>query len=125
MKEKILFDRKDAITQKNKELSLLLGTLIGELDRVGKDPDDETVLKVIKKMAEGCKICNLIDQQKMLEKYLPKMMNEDELTEKIKEFIVKESLTKKDMGKVMKYLKDNYANLYDGKLASQITSKML
>ena len=55
LKEKIIEERNLAIKSRDKEKSTLLGTLLGELDRQGKNPNDDMVLSVIKKMTEGCK----------------------------------------------------------------------
>ena len=124
-KEKIIEDRNSALKIRDKELSALLCTVVGELDRQGKYPSDEIVLRTIKKMSESCKECGNFKDSQILEKYLPKLMNEEELTTKIKEIVCNENLTKNDLGKVMKILKDQYANLYDGRMASQIASNIL
>jgi len=126
LKEKIIEERNLAIKSRDKEKSTLLGTLLGELDRQGKNPNDDMVLSVIKKMTEGCKECGDLKDSIVLETYLPKIFTEEELILKIKEIITNENLNgKKDLGKVMKSLKDNYANLYDGRIASQLAGKIL
>lgn len=83
-------------------------------------------LKVIKKMSEGSKECKKFEDAKILDTYLPQMYTEAELEQIIGFYINVEGVhEKKDMGKVMKFLKDTHSGKYDGKLASQIVSKKL
>lgn len=57
-----------------------------------------------------------------LERFLPKQMNEAELSEAIKKF--QASTPGANMGAVMKALKDTYPGLYDSKLASELAKKL-
>jgi Glu-tRNA(Gln) amidotransferase subunit E-like FAD-binding protein len=64
------------------------------------------------------------------EEFLPKIMNEQELTKTIT--IILQSLinddsdkTPKLMGSIMKILKSDFKDLYDGKMASQLTKALL
>lgn len=50
----------------------------------------------------------------ILHSYLPKQLTKEEL-----EAIIK-NLNTKNVGEIMKHLKDNYSGVYDGKLASEI-----
>lgn len=62
----------------------------------------------------------------ILSVYLPKQMTLDELNDAIKDSIQKVGATsKKDMGKVMKYLTSTYGNTFDGKMASQKVQEFL
>ena len=68
------------------------------------------------------------EQQEMfvLKNYLPKMLSEEALTAIISEHIDNSGYESiKDMGQVMKFLSTNYANQYDGKLASTIVRNLL
>lgn len=56
-----------------------------------------------------------------LEKYLPEMLSEDDLRAIAEEF----ALTGKKMPDMMKHLKAEYPNQYDGKLASTIAKEIL
>jgi uncharacterized protein YqeY len=65
-------------------------------------------------------------EKEVLDRYLPKTLSEDELTKVVEELIEKNGFTTmKDMGNVMKILKETYPNQYDGKLASTIIRNKL
>lgn len=126
IKERIIKDRIDAMKNGNTEQRLILSTVLGELDRISKDPSDDQVVKVIKKMVDSNIECGTIKENEYLEVYLPKMISEEDLKQIIIEEMTRnEYSTMKDMGKVMGYLKQNYAGQYDGKLASDIIKKYL
>ena len=62
----------------------------------------------------------------VLKNYLPRMLSEEALTAIISEHIDNSGYESiKDMGQVMKFLSTNYANQYDGKLASTIVRNLL
>jgi len=126
LKEKIQSDKILALKDASRSLNTLLGTVLGEMDRVSKDPTDEESTKIIRKMIESSRLChNEVDAQ-ILESYLPKLISTDELEKIIKEFCSKENVSsKKDIGKVMNFLKQNYNGLYDGKIAGGIINKFL
>ena len=99
-----------------------------ELKSQGKEATDADLIKIISKVIkeldeekEGniktgrLEEAKAIDQQKaVIEKYLPKMMNEDE----IRSVIAK--LEDKSMPSVMKYFKANYDGQVDMSLVSKI-----
>lgn len=126
-KEKIQSDRLSAMKSGNKELATLLGSVIGEMDRIGKTPTDDESIRIIKKMIESSKECNKFDDAKILDIYMPKQLSEQELENIIMSYIeTNDYLCRKiNMGDVMKYLKDTYGSTYDGKSASQIVRKVL
>lgn len=77
-------------------------------------------------MKEGCKECGNDEEIKILDEYLPSLYTEDHLGTIISDYILKEAIEyKKDMGKIMKWLKDNHLGKYDGKIASAIVNKKL
>lgn len=126
IKERIQTDKANAFKSGNKELNILLSTVIGEMDRTGKNPTDEECLRIIKKMAESSKECELFEDVKLLETYLPELMTEDELYAIISTHCkIMNWIEKKDMGNVMKHLKEHYTGRYDGKLASTLVSQYL
>jgi uncharacterized protein YqeY len=127
LKEKILADKTLATKESNKSLSILLGVVLGEIDRrPDKNDSDEIVINILKKMVENSKICGVDFEISQLEKYLPKQITEEELETIITDYVTKENIeSKKDMGKIMSYLKTNYNGQYDGKSASIIISKKL
>ena len=68
------------------------------------------------------------EQQEMfaLMNYLPKMLSESELKSAIDEIVLNNGFaTMKDMGNVMKVLKEKYPNQYDGKTASTYIKEKL
>jgi len=69
---------------------------------------------------------NEMDELKILNSYLPKMMSEQELSTLIKEVISDTSATSmSDMGKVMPEIMKRSAGKADGKMAQQIVSDLL
>ena len=127
LKNRIVKDRIANFKDINKRNTL--GTLIGELDRKDKEPDDIIVIATIKKMIEGCKEVGTrekMDEIEIIRVYLPKELTEDELVNLIKEDIVKNNyLSVKDMGKIMKVFNHKLCGQYDGKLASNIVKSLL
>lgn len=109
----------------------LFTTLLGEAEMVGKNagnraPTDEEVVSVIKKFIknneETLKVATLPEQVFMLnaevfalQQLLPKQLDEDTLR-----MITKNC---KDLPDFMRYLKQEYAGRYDGKLASAIAKE--
>jgi uncharacterized protein YqeY len=133
--------KKDQLTarkEKDKAKASLLTTLIGELDSdvTGKsttkvEVTDAMVVAKIKKFVKsldalvlllgsnGPKQTEALMEISILAVYLPKYLTEGELTEIIKSFDTT------NMGTVMKLLKEQYAGLYDGKLASKIAKQLV
>lgn len=109
----------------------LLTTLLGEAEMVGKNagnraPTDEEVVTVIKKFIKNIDetmavikhpegSAQLVGEKAALEKFLPKQLDEDTLR-----MITKNC---KDLPDFMRYLKQEYAGRYDGKLASAIAKE--
>lgn len=62
-----------------------------------------------------------VKEKEVLDAYLPKMLSENELSVIIDKIVTEnEFSTMKNMGAVMKILKETYQNQYDGKLASTL-----
>ena len=62
-----------------------------------------------------------VKEKEVLDAYLPKMLSENELSVIIDKIVTEnEFSTMKNMGAVMKILKETYPNQYDGKLASTL-----
>lgn len=98
-----------------------LGFIKSELTREIKTPDDAYVVGKLKGMYKKLEESNSISELEIevLNAYIPKQLNEDELNLIIKGMI-NESETKPNMGVMMKNLQANYAGQYDGKLASEL-----
>lgn len=121
----------------------LLTALDGEATRVGKDKanresTDEEVVAVIRKFLKG--IDETIEalrktgrptgqpecEREILSAYLPKQLSAEELETVIAGLVA--ALPEKKpaaLGQVMGSLKERYAGLYDGKLASEAIKKAL
>jgi len=132
-------DQLQARKNRNTLEATLLTTLIGEAANIGKndgnrETTDQEVVQVVKKFIKGMDetLAVLYDrkdfdtaegvemEKKILTNYLPKQMTGQQIMDALKESGL--SLNK---GICMKYLKDNFAGQYDGKLASQIIDELL
>jgi hypothetical protein len=58
----------------------------------------------------------------LLEEILPKTLTKEELEDIIDDYLVIK--LEAPLGEVMKYLKTNYSGQYDGKIASQVFSRV-
>lgn len=101
----------------------LISTIIGELDRKSKTPNEAEVMSVIKKIRDADLEVTLTDQiaeeLKFLNGLIPRSLSEDG----IREIVSSLSFTK--IGDYMSYFKDNYPGRYDGKLLSSIVKSKL
>jgi uncharacterized protein YqeY len=126
--EKINKDFMLAYKAKEMEKKDFLGVLKTEVTKESKTPEDEYVVAKIKSMIKNAEATNSLSEAELsvLETYLPTQLSEVELEVIINEFITTMGLnTPRDMGKVMSYLKTEYDGQYDGKVASNITKKIL
>ncbi len=112
----------------------LLTTLIGEAAVIGKNDGnrnttDAEIVAVIKKFIKGINetlnhtvnLDNFIELQAekyILESYLPKQMTKEEILDVLRFEVKNKSI-------LMKFLKDNYASKYDGKVAAQAVDEYL
>ncbi len=98
----------------HKEDRVLMSAVLGELDRISKNPSDAECIAVIKKMVESSKECGNLEEVKILEQFLPKQMTDLEIMAVINQnqFPV--------LGDCMKWFKQNKAGLYDGKLVTEL-----
>lgn len=127
--KKIKADQLTARIAKDSIKTALLTTLIGDAEMVGKNAGRETtddeVVAVIKKFLKNNlefqkHVTNddLTTEQAILESYLPKQLTTGELIEIITNNFGDELKSKK--GAIMKFLKENYAGLYDGATAAKV-----
>ncbi|MGB5701514.1 MAG: GatB/YqeY domain-containing protein [Polyangiales bacterium] len=101
------------------------------------DPDEITVLsRAVKSRRDSIKSYvdggrqDLADKEQaeieVIQRYLPKPLSDDEAREAIAAIVTEVGAsTKKDLGKVMKALRDRYPGQIDGKLASTIAGELL
>lgn len=116
----------------------LLTTLIGEIETALRKPDPKseaevivtTVKAFVKRIDEFLVVApqspqsiTLLVEREILEKYLPAQVSEDTIRASIKGQFPE--LTTKDKGSVMKFLKAEYQDGYDGATASKIFDSLL
>jgi hypothetical protein len=106
--------------------AFLLTTLLGEVGIVAKnagrtDATDEEVIATIKKfiknnesIPDGARNVTHDAELHILEAYLPKQLTREDLV------ALKHVMNPANKGEWMKFLKENYAGRYDGKLASEV-----
>jgi uncharacterized protein YqeY len=127
--ELINYDITKAIIAKDYITRDILKVLKGEIERnKGKvELTDADIVKLVKKLIEGVvETTNNEFEIKVLEKYIPKQMSDNEM--KIAINLVKDTEgwnSPKDMGKIMAHFKTNYDGLYDGKSLSNIVKEIL
>lgn len=107
----------------NKESRLILGTLLSELDRDDKikagdfrNPSNDDVIRVIKKMIESNKLINSnesLNENKLLEQFIPKQLTE----EQIDSILRRENFN--SIKDCMSFFKEVYPGLYNGQLVSK------
>ena len=129
--------------RKNRDsIASLLTTLLSEVSIVGKNAnrettDDEAIAVIKKFIKNNADTLSLVTDEsihvgltreiEVLEAFLPKQLNEDELRFIILDILdhFEKTSQKKDMGSVMKTLKNNFGGRYDGALASKIIKELL
>ena len=132
-------DRINAMKSKDEITKNLLTALIGEATSVGKnDGDRETtdaeIVAVVKKFIKNAEETKTLSLQngrdvtlaekelEILMKMVPVQMTETSLKAVLEDY--KKKNTDAKLGDGMKYLKENYAGLYDGKLASKVCKEV-
>jgi uncharacterized protein YqeY len=136
--QKIKDDQLQARKQSLKEIASILTTLIGEASKIGKDDGnrestDAEVVAVIKKFIKNINetlsvkvSSDLLLEKATLEAYLPEQLTGDDLVIAVKRACLRaEAESVRDMGKVMKELKEKHDGQYDGKEASNIVKELL
>jgi uncharacterized protein YqeY len=142
--EQIKIDSLSARKAKSELKATLLTTLYSEVVNVGKnngnrDTTDTEAVAVIKKFLKGVdETLNFLGEKvdprrdvalvekAILEAYLPKQMSESELKIVIADLIgVLPEKNPKQMGVLMKQLKERYDGQYDGQLASKMIKEQL
>lgn len=101
----------------------LISTIIGELDRKSKNPNEAEVMSVIKKIRDADLEVTMTDQiakeLDFLDGLIPKSLSEDEMKK------IVSSLPFTKIGEYMSYFKENYPGQYEGKLLSSIVKEKL
>lgn len=131
----------DARKRRDNIAAPFLVTLLSEASVPGlndgkRASTDEEVLAVIRKFLKNNAEVLLVRpndtvaqaEKQMLEGYLPRQLSEGELRAAL-EAVAREanitSISQKDMGVLMKGLKERYNGQYDGKTAQQVVSSLI
>jgi uncharacterized protein YqeY len=144
LKEKLERDLHEAMRQRDARrkgvLRMALSAIqTAEATRKEPLPDDEVVVllrKEVKRREEALQMMRDADREdlvpdeeaelEILRAYLPRMMDESEITELAKEVIVEvEATSPSDMGKVMGALMPRVKGKADGRVVSQIVRQLL
>ena len=136
-------DQLQARKDRNSSLAMFLTTLYSEAGRPGLDDGkrestDAEVTAVIKKFIKNSEevLANLApsDERSVnaqaeidtLNRYLPKQLTQDSLETIIRAEVVLHGFdSMKNLGAIMKFMKDKYDGRYDGKLASTVAKSQL
>lgn len=128
MTEITLFSQIISFRACHKEHRTLLGTLLGEISRDPdlnkkgdpRNPSDADCIRIIKKMVESNKEVNTpetLKENETLSLFLPKQLELHDITF----FIKRENF--QSIGDCMKWFKENYEGLYNGKEVSSAFQK--
>lgn len=124
--EKIRAEQLEARKSRDTIRAALLTTLLGEVGLVAKnagrtDATDEEVIATVKKfiknnesIGEGIRHVTHDAELHILDGYLPQQLSREELV------ALRVAMDHPNKGDWMKFLKENYAGRYDGKLASEV-----
>jgi len=117
----------NAMKARETEKLSILRVVTGEFGRIGKDLTDEEVLKVLRKMAENANDLGNDEEFKILDSYLPKMLEPKEIKVIVKNIIEFNNFTSiKEMGQVMGKIKQNKeSQLIDMRAASILVRELL
>ena len=127
LQTRIREDMLNAMKSRDTETVSLLRVVGGEFGRVSRDISDEEAIKIIRKMSENAKELGNQNEVDILDKYLPKMIGENQIRIIVGNIINEHGFTgMQDMGKVMGELKKlPTAAQIDGKIASKLVREML
>ena len=144
LKEELMKDLKEAMKEKNtikKDTVQMVRAAILQIEKdKGIEVDDNKIIEIIAKEVKGKKDAlvefekggrdDLIEQTnkeiEVLEKYLPKQLSKDEITEIVKEVIASLGATSmKDMGKIMANVMPKIKGRADGGMVNAIAKELL
>jgi len=125
VQERVQLDLEAAIILRDNPTKDILKVVIGEFNRGEKIVKDEKALHIIKKMYQNAKEFGTAHEMDVLEGYLPKLLSKKDLTTNIEHYIVTNNLLIRNLGKVMSFLKTDFPDRYDGKIAASIAKEIL
>jgi uncharacterized protein YqeY len=120
----------------------IYSTLIGEVEMIGKNQnrsvEDKDVIKSLNKFNENIEMflnqniseekrTELLAEQSIYKKYMPTVtiMSDEELTTILKEIITSLNASVRDVGLVMKSLKEKHEGTFNGKVAAALIKQLL
>ncbi len=144
MKNRINNDLKQAMKSKDKEKLMVLRSLKSEMrnyeiDKGGEITDSELINLIRKAVKSRQQSYDLyiagnrkdladveLNEMEILKEYLPAELSEEEVTKEVESVIAEiPNASKKDMGKVMKILREKLSGRVDGKTLSNIVKAKL
>ena len=109
----------------HKESRIILGVLLGEFQKIEKDPKhksseitDDECINIIKKLIQSNIECNELEENKILEQFIPSQLDSSEISEIILEGQFK------SIKECMNFFKEQYNGRYNGKEVSEIYKKL-
>jgi uncharacterized protein YqeY len=124
IQNQINFEMKQSMKSGDTASRDFLRVVMGEFGRVGKVLNDDQALKVIKKMHSNAVELGDDYEEKVLERWLPKTLDEIALTQLIGNIIADNEWTEmSDLGKIMQELKKTSG--VDMKTASKFAREMI
>jgi len=143
LKEKIFSDLKSAMKERKTEtvsvLRMLLSQIHNEEIEKKSEISDEEVLKIIKKELKKREQAIAIyeekkdeefaakekSEMKILEKYLPQMLSEEEIEHLIEEIIQEKKTEKPNLGDLISAVMKKAAGRADGRLVANLVKKKI
>jgi uncharacterized protein YqeY len=126
LQERIISDLRESMKNREEDKKSLLRVIISEMNRVGKVLTDDEVVRILKTLKENAIVMNNDNEVKIIQEYLPKMLDDNELLVEIKLIIENNGFTSiKEIGKIMGELKTKFGSTYDGKKANELIKMML
>jgi len=144
LKERLLDDLKNSMKEKNeirKNTITLIRSAILQQEKDNKVVlEDEQITQIIAKEAKKRKdsladyeksgredlISQINEEISILSEYLPKQLSKEEVTEIVKSTVEELNATSmKDMGKIMKVVKEKVGVTADGKMINEIVKEIL
>lgn len=127
IQKKLQLDAAKAMKDRNKDKLVLLRTVLGELDRIGKEVSDTDADKVIRSMWITASETENTFESEILEPYLLPRMSDEEIDISVRAIVTMGAYkTLKDLGNVMREFKSkNTAKPYDGVVVQSTARKWL
>jgi len=126
-REKITANLYDLRSEKSEKKNFLK-VIIGEIERsVEKNPNEDEVIKILKKLKNYAEINKNTFELEVLQDYLPEMLSESEIKTYVQSIIDENGFTlTREMGQIMKIVSTSTkANLIDKKVVSIYVKEVL